>query len=250
MIESLKMSREENNQDIEVIDSLAKPAKEQAHYQTRVISSKEFAKGSKKLIVCFAGMFMAFGRIQPFEFLKYLTSIYNKQEIDFIFYIDKNQCWYHKGIKNITNNIEDTVTYLNNIIAKYEKVIFMGTSAGGYAAILFGSLCNVSHVVAFNPVTKLEKCINDQYSDLKNHMNNKTSYLLYGDVSLPENDIHHISQCDRLANEAGPHPNCFSDKRISSLSGLLNVVIVKKNELNLKVMRDNGELKTIIDLFK
>ena len=62
--------------------------------------------------------------------LNYLTSVY-VNECDLYFFIDKNQCWYHNGIHGITNNIDDTVIYLNNIISNYEKVLFMGTSAGG-----------------------------------------------------------------------------------------------------------------------
>ena len=52
-----------------------------------------------------------------------------------LFYIDK--CWYHKGIHDITNNIDETVLYFNTIIkaGNYKKVIFMDVSAGGYAAI-------------------------------------------------------------------------------------------------------------------
>ena len=45
----------------------------------------------------------------------------------------------------------------------------MGVSAGGYASILFGSLCNVSSVIAFiprtkliNPINKLEKHLDDK----------------------------------------------------------------------------------------
>lgn len=36
----------------------------------------------------------------------------------------------------------------------------MGVLAGGYTSILFGSLCNVSNVIAFIPRTKLINPIN------------------------------------------------------------------------------------------
>ena len=94
-------------------------------------SEYKIFNNNNKLIVCFAGMALQFGGILPFEFLNYLSSIYT--DCNLLFYIDKNQCWYHKGIKDITNNIDDTVLYLNNIIkdGNYKKVIFMGISAGG-----------------------------------------------------------------------------------------------------------------------
>ena len=78
--------------------------------------------GNKNLLLCFGGMALQFGGILPFEFLNYLSSVY-KNNCDLIFFIDRHQCWYHKGIQDITNNIDDTVLYLNNIIkdGNYEK---------------------------------------------------------------------------------------------------------------------------------
>ena len=63
------------------------------------------------LIVCFGGMELKMGKILPFEFLNYLSSIY-QNKTDLIFYVDKHQCWYHKGLKNIKNNIDETKIYL------------------------------------------------------------------------------------------------------------------------------------------
>lgn len=128
---------------------------------------------------------------------------------DLYFYIDKKQYWYHKGIDGITNNIDDTVLYLNSI--------------------LFGSLCNVSSVIAFIPRTKLINPINKKYGDLKLIVNNQTNYILYGDTKIKnENDNHHISQCNNL--------NCFQ-----------NVKIIYNKGLNMRVLRDNGTIKKIID---
>jgi len=187
--------------------------------------------GNKNLVICFGGMALQFGQILPFEFLNYLSSIYTKN-CDLIFFIDKHQCWYHKGIKDITNNIDETILYLNNIIkdGNYQKVIFMGVSAGGYGAILFGSLCNnVNHVISFIPQTIIKNPINLNYSNLKNIINNNTKYILYGDESVKDiNSSHHISHCENI--------ECFT-----------NVKIIRNNSCNLKELRDNGFIKNIID---
>lgn len=139
-------------------------------------------------------MGLKMGGILPFEFLNYLSKTF-KKNTDLYFYIDKKQCWYHKGFDGITENIEDTVLYLNNIIKKsnYKKILFIGVSAGGYASILLGSLCNVSNVIAFIPTTKLVKPINKKYEDLKTIVTNNTDYLIYGDSKVKNkyND-HHI----------------------------------------------------------
>ena len=186
--------------------------------------------GSKNLIICFGGMTLSSLQLPPFEFLTHLSSMY-KTNSDLFFFIDRHRCWYHKGIKDITNNIFETVLYLNKIIedGNYEKVIFMGISAGGYAAILFGSLCNVSNVIAFIPQTILKNPINVNFSNLKTIINKKTNYILYGDLSVSNvDDNHHISHCENL--------DCFP-----------NVKILKNKKCNLKELRDGGFIKTTID---
>ena len=191
---------------------------------------KIIKNNSENLIICFGGMGLQMGGILPFEFLNYLSKIIQKNT-DLYFYIDKNQCWYHKGIEGITENIDDTVSYLNDIIKKsnYKKILFMGVSAGGYASILFGSLCNVSSVIAFIPRTKLINPINKKYGDLNLIVNNQTDYILYGDTTVTDKkNNHHISQCIYL--------NCFK-----------NVKIICNKQLNMKVLRDNGTIKKIID---
>jgi hypothetical protein len=132
--------------------------------------------GNKNLIICFGGMALKFGGILPFEFLNFL-SLHYTNICDLIFFIDSQQCWYHNGIKDITNNIDETIIYINGIIksGNYEKIIFMGVSAGGYASILFGSKCNnVNNVISFIPQTILKNPIDESYSNLKNIINETT----------------------------------------------------------------------------
>ena len=181
------------------------------------------------LIVCFGGMALQFGGILPFEFLHYLSSIHT--ECDLLFYIDTQQCWYHKGIYEITTNIEDTVLYLNTVIQKgnYKKVLFMGASAGGYASILFGSLChNIHTVISFVPQTILNNPIDPKYSNLKNIINTHTNYIVYGDTSiLNKHDNHHILHGDNI--------DCFS-----------NVRLIKIHGLDMKQLRDSGLIQQLI----
>lgn len=183
------------------------------------------------LIICFGGMGLKMGTIPPFEFLNYLNSIYNNK-VDLVFYIDKEQCWYHKGLKDITKNIKETKRYLKKKIIKnkYKKIIFMGISAGGYAAILFGSLLKIYYVICFIPRTILkENYYDEKYKNLKNFINNETKYIVYGDLSVKNiNGNHHISQCENI--------NCFK-----------NVILIKKKYIDMKELRDNGEIKNLID---
>jgi hypothetical protein len=200
--------------------------------------------GNKKLIVCFGGLAMGLGGLIPFEFLNYLSTCYNGT-VDLMFYVDKNQCWYQNGIHGITTNIDDTIKYFQNKIlhGNYEKIIFMGVSAGGYASILFGSLCNVNHVICFMPQTNLNICIDplidkraqkicfdSKYTDLKNIINTHTKYTVYADTYVTSiTSPHHICQCTNIQNNP-------------------NVRLIKKNGIHMKELRDTNEIKNMLDI--
>ena len=191
------------------------------------------SKVSKVLIVFFGGMSLLMGGILPFKFLRYLLSIY-ADKCDLRFYIDAKQCQYHKGIEGISNNIDETTEYLKDKINErdYKKIIFMGISSGGYAAILFVSLCHITNVISFIPRTNLKGIrgiVDNKYENLKNIINNDTDYLLYGDLSVKnKNSNHHISQCENL-------------------EGFSSIKIVKKISLDMKKLRDDGTIKNELD---
>lgn len=179
------------------------------------------------VIICFGGLALSFDGILPFEFLNFLSNNYNN--CDLIFYRDFKKSWYHNGLEGITNNIEETIEHINNIINQkiYKKIIFMGISAGGYAAILFGSLCkNVTNVVSFIPQTILKNPINKKYSNLKIFINKTTKYLIYGDINGTE--LHNISHC-------------------TNIEDFDNVELIKCKNLNIKKFRDDGTFNNIIN---
>lgn len=66
-----------------------------------------------------------------------------------IFVRDIYKQWYLTGINAEINNPEKLLDFLRNETAGY-KVITLGSSAGGYAAVLYGSLLQADQVMIFN----------------------------------------------------------------------------------------------------
>ena len=194
---------------------------------------------SDKLIISFGGCALQFGDILPFEFFNFLNKHF--PSYDKYFFIDKSLKWYHHGIDGISSNIEQTIIYIKNIIKKYKEVIFIGTSDGGYASILFGSLLDVDIVLAFVPQTVIEgDDLNPLYKNLNNVVNKTTNYNLYGDINIPKIDhLHHINHCYNI----GHHKNVM----------VTNVLLVSKHHqttkqiIDLKELRDSGELLEIFN---
>ena len=110
--------------------------------------------GSKNLLVSFGGIKMGLG-MPVFEFYKSLNGV----ECDKMFLKDIHQAWYHKGISNECSDIDKVLEVLMFEIGKsdYKNICFMGNSMGGYAAILFGTILNITNIIAFSPQTFIDK---------------------------------------------------------------------------------------------
>lgn len=117
---------------------------------------------SDTLLITIAGISGGLG-LYPFEFFK-MTNGFN---IDKIFIRDLNQSWYHKGLENKAQKLEDIAFMLRKIIKekKYKNVVCLGNSMGAYASIIIGTLINVNKVIAFAPQTFLNNELREKYKD-------------------------------------------------------------------------------------
>lgn len=65
--------------------------------------------------------------------------------------------WFTNGITDISSDIDSTIEFLKQVIDEYQikKIMTVGWSMGGYAAMLYGSLLKVNMILSFNPQTFL-----------------------------------------------------------------------------------------------
>ena len=105
--------------------------------------------------MAFGGLKRGFGLIPPFEFFRITREVDTKK----LYVRDMNQAWYHRGLPGIADNIDGVAVYLKNMIREQQprKVVAVGNSAGGYAALLFGYLLSANIVLAFSPQTFISK---------------------------------------------------------------------------------------------
>ena len=105
---------------------------------------------SPTLLVLFGGI--AGGVSMPvFEFFR-LTSGFPARKA---FLRDPRRGWYQLGIPGVGASAADVRAFLATAIerARAERVVMAGASAGGFAAMLFGSSCGADEVIAFSPQT-------------------------------------------------------------------------------------------------
>ena len=63
------------------------------------------------------------------------------------------------GIPGIGSSATDIRDFLNDVIASadVDRVVMAGASAGGFAALLFGTWCGADKVIAFSPQTFIDR---------------------------------------------------------------------------------------------
>jgi pimeloyl-ACP methyl ester carboxylesterase len=113
----------------------------------------EFSSPSSTVLVTFAAM----GTYEPppFDFVQITAGMPVKR----LFVRDVQRIWYHRGVPGFGDSIEDAARSLKEMLAaqRVERVVVFGSSAGGYAALVFGTLLEADLVVAFAPQTMLDR---------------------------------------------------------------------------------------------
>ena len=189
-------------------------------------------------------------RIPSFNFYRLFE---NDKSFDKLFIRDIKREFYLNGLKNTTKNFQETIDLIKELtsVKNYRKIVAIGASAGGFAAILYGQLLNFSKVIAFNPQTvlsiEMETVLKDKtYSRLCANLRNlNISDTLYQNCLNLKNlipfktkvDLHcsNLSTVDKKHAEFIEHENCKLIKYQSS------------SHLIAQQLRESGKLKSIIE---
>jgi pimeloyl-ACP methyl ester carboxylesterase len=118
-----------------------------------VALSLDMADESSTLLLAFGGLNSRIG-MPPFEFLSLTGEIPVKR----MFVRDLRQSWYHRGLPGYGDSIASVAESLSELIAGHgvQRLVVAGNSAGGYAALVFGTLLGADEVLCFAPQTILD----------------------------------------------------------------------------------------------
>ena len=121
--------------------------------EEHVSVSLDMDSDSRTLLLAFGGMNLRIG-MPPFEFLSQTGDIPVKR----LFVRDFYQSWYHRGMPGYGDSLESVGESLRGLIAGHEvdRLVVTGASAGGYAALVFGTLLGADTVLCFSPQTILD----------------------------------------------------------------------------------------------
>jgi len=158
----------------------------------------DFDSDSPVLAIAFGGLAMRVGMIPPFEFFNIMSS---SAPVKKIFVRDHHQAWYHRGVRGVAADIDGVRDALQRTIDELhpDRVVTLGTSAGGYAALLFGRLLEVSEAHAFSPQTFIDPVLRERYGDrrwakpLAALMASGRYQSRYGDLA----ELFEVTPCER-----------------------------------------------------
>lgn len=182
----------------------------------------------------------------------------NYKDIDKLFIRDLKDNYYVNGFKNNTKTLKESLDFIKGLInfKKYERIVAIGSSAGGFGAILFSEFLKLDKVVVFSPQTVLnevkEKVIKDTYN-CPNKCKWLTNLKKYKDNQFYHNCLD-LSNFKPYKTTIDIHYSKFSN----SGADLKHAKYIECNNCNLieyssdkhKLiweLRDNGSLKIILN---
>jgi len=119
----------------------------------RLAVGHDFTRPSRTMLIAFAAMSPL--KPPPFHLFEATTGLPVKR----LFVRDPALVWYQHGVPGFGDTIDEVTSSLKMLIADQDvdRLVAIGSSAGGYAALAFGSLLEADLVLAFSPQTILDR---------------------------------------------------------------------------------------------
>ncbi len=112
----------------------------------------DLAADSDVLLVSFAAIPLANDK-PAFAFRSSVSDLQVKKA----YFVDPYSAVYHRGVPDVAGNIYELANYISRLVHRegIRRVVYIGNSGGGYAAIALGALAGAHDIHAFNPPTRL-----------------------------------------------------------------------------------------------
>jgi hypothetical protein len=120
------------------------------------------AAGGAPVLVCFGGI--AGGLLgPPFEFLRHTDGLTAHR----VFLRDLDQCWYQMGLQSLGSDVPSSAVALSAVLDDLapSRRVFLGTSSGALASVLFGVLTGADKIISLSPQTSLRMATRIRYQD-------------------------------------------------------------------------------------
>jgi hypothetical protein len=194
-------------------------------------------------LIAFGGISLGLG-MPVFEFFRTLTSL----GIDVLFIRDPKQGWYQRsipGLGNRASEIAENVMALTGTLFPNKKIVTVGNSMGGYAALMFGCLCGFEKVLAFCPQTFISPELRSKHGDLR--WQDQVSSIENQEIGDVKQLLDHSESLETHIYVGKDHPlDLLHAERLTGVKNV-NVHLIDNCGHNVaQYLRDGGQLNKII----
>jgi hypothetical protein len=209
---------------------------------------RDYSANADVLLVSFSGLKRNPEKIPGFSLRGTLAGL----PVNKLYLRDLDKAWFLRGLRGVTGNVGATANFLRAeaTAAKARRVIFTGYSLGGFAALLYGSLCGADEVHAISPQTFIGFWRRLRASD---HRWQRYVLPLHFSTTRRYNDLRPwLAKC---SPQTELHIHFARDSRLDALHAahvhdLAQVKIHERSEgahRLVTVMRESGELRAIFE---
>ena len=206
---------------------------------------QEYDFFSDTLYISFCGL--GINGIQKFIFFNTLK----KKNIKKLFLKDSTKTWYLNGIPGFTNSVNSTLIYIKEKIkqSNCKNVVMIGSSAGGFGALLYGNLLNVNKVIVFNPQTYLDVKTRLKYNETRWETQNlksiQKSNNLYKNLNILDKSTtyNHIIFSNNYLDQS--HFTNIKENKNLNING---VRVTTSTHLLSKYLKDTGYLNKFLEI--
>jgi acetyl esterase/lipase len=204
---------------------------------------------SRTMLIAFGGIHLRSG-VPPHEF----SALTGRTGVKRLYVRDLRQAWYHRGMPGHGDRLMDVAAALREVVARrhVERLVVVGNSAGGYAALVFGTLLSADVVLAFSPQTTLDL---ESLAQMDDHRWDERLQPLQ-DAAAFDRDWLDLARALPRARRADTRYEVFFDDthldRVHGerLEGLENVRLFRfgggQHEL-ARALRDSGALARVLE---
>jgi hypothetical protein len=194
-------------------------------------------------LIAFGGISLGLG-MPVFEFFRTLASLGN----DVLFIRDPKQGWYQRpipGLGNRASEIAENIMALTGTLFPNKKIIAVGNSMGGYAALMFGCLCGFEKVLAFCPQTFISPELRFKHGDCR--WQDQVSAIENQEIGDLKDLLNHSESLETHIYVGKDQPlDLLHAQRLAGVKNL-NVHLIDNCGHNVsQYLRDSGQLNKIV----
>ena len=204
---------------------------------------------SRTMLVAFGGINSRIG-VTPYEF----SSLTGRSGVKRLYVRDLHQSWYHRGMPGHGDALMDVAAVISGVVARrrVERLVVVGTSAGGYAALVFGTLLGADVVLAFSPQTTLDL---ESLAQMDDHRWDDKLQALEDDAAFDRNWVD-LARALPAARHAETEYRVFFDdthldrahgERLDGLEGVRLFRFGRGEHELVKQLREAGALSRMIE---